>query len=89
MPWGSDVNFSRVGLFSPGYILPAVKYTEGCLVVATDVTATGATLSDRYGEIPHVCFHAMPVFRSFLNLRSTLQWKLLTSKYTYSPSHRL
>jgi hypothetical protein len=51
MPWGSDVNFSRVGPLSPGYNLPAVKCTKGCLVVATDVTATGATLSGRHGEL--------------------------------------
>jgi len=51
MPWGSDVNFSRVGPLSPGYNLPAVKCTKACLVVATDVTATGATLSGRYGEL--------------------------------------
>jgi hypothetical protein len=32
------------------------------------------------------CIRLFPrnVFRSFLNLRSTLQWELLTSEYAYS-----
>jgi hypothetical protein len=61
MPWGSNVNFSRVGPLSPGYILPAVKCTKGCIVVATDITATGATLPGRYGGLhPFVSTQCLP-----------------------------
>lgn len=64
----------------PSFPQAIISQSQGVLVVATDVTATGSTPSGRYGELhPSVstqCLHK--------TIAAPCKWKLSTSKYASS-----